>query len=214
MEWLPEDHLVWTVLGAVEEMNLDAFYGAYRANGQGRAAYDPAMMVALLLYAYAMGNCSSRGIERACVEDVAYRVIAANLKPDHSTIAEFRQRHETALADLFSDVLAVCARAGLVRVGVVAIDGTKMSANASQERNHGYQRIVWEILAEAARIDAEEDELYGDARGDELPEQLRTAEGRKAALREAKRALEAERARQQLQQDADADEVVAAGFEG
>ncbi|HEY4828600.1 MAG TPA: transposase, partial [Solirubrobacteraceae bacterium] len=84
------------MLGAVEEMNLDAFYGAYRANGQGRAAYDPSMVIALLLYGYAMGNCSSRGIERACVEDVAYRVITANLKPDHSTIAEFRVRHETA----------------------------------------------------------------------------------------------------------------------
>ena len=106
MDWLPEDHLVWTVLGAVEEMNLDAFYGAYRANGQGRAAYDPSMVIALLLYGYAMGNCSSRGIERACVEDVAYRVITANLKPDHSTIAEFRVRHEAALAGLFSDVLA------------------------------------------------------------------------------------------------------------
>src|SRR5437588_5138952 len=117
-DWLPEDHLVWTVLGAVEEMDLDVFYGAYRANGQGRAAYDPAMMIALLLYGYAMGNCSSRGIERACVEDVAYRVIAANVKPDHSTIAQFRCRHETALAGLFTDVLAVCARAGLVRVGV------------------------------------------------------------------------------------------------
>jgi transposase len=200
-DWLPEDHLVWTVLGAVEEMNLDAFYGAYRANGQGRAAYDPAMVVALLLYGYAMGNCSSRGIERACVEDVAYRVIAANLTPDHSTIAEFRRRHEAALAGLFTDVLGVCARAGLVKVGVLAIDGTKMSANASQERNHGYERIAREILAEAARIDAEEDELYGDARGDELPEHLRTAAGRKAALREAKRQLDAERAEQRLEQD-------------
>ena len=138
------------------------------------------------------------------MEDVAFRVIAANLKPDHSTIAEFRVRHEAALAGLFSDVLAVCARAGLVKVGVVAIDGTKMSANASQERNHGYERLAREILAEAARIDAEEDELYGDARGDELPEHLRTAEGRKAALREAKRRLDAERAEERLEQDADA----------
>jgi hypothetical protein len=138
------------------------------------------------------------------VEDVAYRVIAANLKPDHSTIAGFRVRHEMAVAGVFSDVLGVCARAGLVKVGVVAIDGTKMSANASQERNHGYERIAREILAEAARIDAEEDELYGDARGDELPEQLRTAEGRRVALREAKRQLNAERAAR-LEQDADAD---------
>ena len=205
MDWLPPDHVVWTVLGAVEEMDLDPFYGAYRANGQGRAAYDPAMMVALLLYAYSMGNCSSRGIERACVEDVAFRVIAANVKPDHSTIAEFRRRHESALAGLFTDVLAVCARAGLVKVGVIAIDGTKMSANASQERNHGYERIAREILAEAARLDAEEDELYGDARGDELPEHLRTPEGRKAALREAKRALDAERDEHRIAHDSDAD---------
>jgi hypothetical protein len=157
-------------------------------------------------------NRSSRGIERECLEDVAYRIIAANLKPDHWTIAEFRVRHETALAGLFTDVLAVCARAGLVKVGVVAIDGTKMSANASQERNHGYERIAREILAEAARIDAEEDELYGDARGDELPEHLRTAEGRKAALREAKRQLDAERT-ERLEQDAGAGEDEA-GSEG
>src|SRR5579871_442159 len=103
MDWLPEDHLVWTVLGAVEEMNLDVFYGAYRANGQGRAAYDPSMVVALLLYSYALGIRSSRQIERACVEDVAFRVITANLKPDHSTIADFRVRHEAALAGLFTD---------------------------------------------------------------------------------------------------------------
>jgi transposase len=211
-DWVPEDHLVWTILGTVAELDLSAFYGSYRADGHGRAAYDPSMVVALLLYAYAMGNRSSRGIERECVEDIAYRIIAANLKPDHSTIAEFRVRHETALAGLFTDVLGVCARAGLVKVGVVAIDGTKMSANASQERNHGYERIAREILAEAARIDAEEDELYGDARGDELPEHLRTAEGRKAALREAKRQLDAERA-ERLEQDAGAGEDEA-GSEG
>jgi hypothetical protein len=171
--------------------------------------------VALLLYSYALGNRSSRGIERECVEHVAYRIIAANLKPDHLTIAEFRVRHEAALAALFTDVLAVCARAGLVTVGVIAIDGTKMSANASQERNQGYERIAREIIAEAARIDAEEDELYGDARGDELPEHLRTAEGRRAALREAKRQLEAERAEQRLERDSDSDaDEQAPGTEG
>jgi transposase len=212
-DWVPEDHLVWTILGTVAELDLASFYSSYRADGHGRAAYDPSMMVALLLYSYAVGNRSSRGIERECVEHVAYRIIAANLKPDHSTIAEFRVRHETALAGLFTDVLAVCARAGLVTVGVVAIDGTKMSANASQERNHGYERIAREILAEAARIDAAEDELYGDARGDELPEHLRTAEGRKAALREAKRQLDAERAEQRLAQDGDGGEGEA-GSEG
>jgi hypothetical protein len=152
------------------------------------------MVVALLLYAYARGNRSSRGIERACVEDVAYRVVTGNLVPDHSTIAEFRVRHEDALAELFTAVLGLCRRAGLVSVGVVAIDGTKLAANASREANRSYERIAREILAEAAEIDRREDELYGEARGDELPERLRTSAGRRAALREAKEELEREHA--------------------
>lgn len=125
-DWLAEDHLVWTVLGAVEHMNLDAFYSAYRVKGQGRAAYDPAMMVALLLYAYCVGVRSSRGIENACRDDVAFRVMCAMQVPDHSTIAEFRRRHELAVGELFVEVLALCREAGLVKVGVVAIDGTKV----------------------------------------------------------------------------------------
>jgi transposase len=192
-EWVPEDHLVWTVLDAVAEMDLGAFYADYRADGHGRPAYEPSMMVALLLYAYARGNRSSRGIERACVEDVAYRVVAGNLVPDHSTIAEFRVRHEDALAELFTGVLGLCRRAGLVSVGVVAIDGTKVAANASREANRGYEQIAREMLAEAAETDRREDELYGQARGDELPEHLRTSAGRRAALREAKEELERER---------------------
>jgi transposase len=132
LDWVPEDHLVWTILEAVEEMELADFYADYRADGHGRPAYDPKMMVALLLYAYAKGNRSSRGIERECREDVAYRVICANHVPDHSTIADFRRRHETALAELFTAVLSVCQKAGLVRVGVVAIDGTKVAANAAR----------------------------------------------------------------------------------
>ena len=193
-DWLPEEHLVWSVLGAVEQMDLAAFYGAYRANGQGRAAYDPAMMVALLLYAYARGNRSSRRIEQACVEDVAYRVITANERPDHSTIAEFRRRHQDAIGELFTGVLGLCAQAGLVSVGVIAIDGTKVLANASHERNVDYRQLADQILAEADRIDREEDERFGDARGDELPEQLRTREGRKEAFRRAREQLERERA--------------------
>jgi transposase len=191
-EWVPDDHLAWTVLDAVGEMDLGAFYRAYRADGHGRPAYEPAMMVALLLYAYARGNRSSRAIERACVEDVAFRVVAGNLVPDHSTIAEFRVRHEAALAELFTGVLGLCRRAGLVSVGVIAIDGTKVAANASREANRGYEQIAREILAEAAETDRREDELYGEARGDELPERLRTSEGRRAALREAKERLERE----------------------
>src|SRR6266498_2414404 len=131
-DWLPADHFARFVIAIVEDMDLAAFYAVYRVDGHGRPAHDPAMMVALLLYAYAIGERSSRRIERRCVEDVATRVICANRAPDHTTIARFRQRHETALADLFGAVLGLCADAGLVRVGVVAIDGTKVHANASQ----------------------------------------------------------------------------------
>jgi transposase len=188
-EWLPDDHLVWTILGAVEQMELDRFYEGYRLGGAGRAAYDPAMLVALLLYSYARGIRSSRRIERACWEDVAYKVITTMRTPDHSTIAEFRRRHEAEIGELFDDVLGLCREAGLVSVGVIAIDGTKVKANASMDANRDYRQIVTEILREADEIDRQEDELYGDARGDELPEQLRTAEGRKQALAEAKRRL-------------------------
>src|ERR1700694_2619138 len=169
VDWVPEDHFVWTLLGAVDGMNLDAFYAVYRADGHGRPAYEPSMMVALTLYAYARGNRSSRAIERACVEDVVYRVVSANRAPDHSTIAEFRKRHATALAGLFTDVLALCAEAGLVNVGVIAVDGTKVHASASNHAARDYAQIAEEILAEADRIDREEDELYGEKRGDELP---------------------------------------------
>ena len=124
------------------------------------------------------------------MEDVAYRVIAAQQKPDHATIARFRARHEEALAGLFSSVLGLCREAGLVKVGVIAIDGTKVHANASHHCNLDYEQIAREILKEAGEVDAAEDELYGDARGDELPEHLRTREGRHAALREAKEKLE------------------------
>jgi transposase len=187
-EWLPEDHLVWTVLGAVDEMDLSRFTAAYRLGAAGGPAYDPAM-VALLLYAYARGNRSSRGIERACWEDVAYKVITSMRTPDHSTIAEFRRRHETEIAELFDDVLGLCREAGLVSVGVITIDGTKIKANASMDANRSYRELVTQILREAEEIDQQEDELCGDSRGDELPEQLRTPEGRKAALQEAKRRL-------------------------
>ena len=209
-EWVPEGHLVWTVLDAVAEMDLGAFYASYRADGHGRPAYEPSMMVALLLFAYARGNRSSRAIERACVEDVAFRVVAGNLVPDHSTIADFRVRHEAALAELFTGVLGLCRQAGLVSVGVIAIDGTKVAANASREANRSYGQIAREILAEAAETDRREDELYGEARGDELPEQLRTSAGRRAALREAKAKLEREAGREA---QPDSDEPGGAGVE-
>ncbi len=156
-DWLPEGHLAWFVLASVQEMDLDPFYGSYREDGWGRAAFEPSMMVSLLLYAYARGERSSRGIERKCVEDVAYRVIAAQQKPDHATIARFRARHEDALAELFSSVLGLCRRAGLVKVGVIAIDGTKMHANASHHSNLDYEQLAREILKEAGDLDAAED---------------------------------------------------------
>src|SRR6266571_9477262 len=130
-EWLPQDHLAWFVLDAVEEMDLSAFVGAYREDGWGLAAFDPQMVVALLLYSYAVGERSSRGIERRCREDVAFRVISANQIPDHATTARFRARHQQALAELFGQVLGLCAEAGLVEVAVLAVDGTKLQASAS-----------------------------------------------------------------------------------
>jgi transposase len=204
-DWLAEDHLVWTVLGAVEQMDIARFYGTYRANGQGRAAYDPAMMVALLLYSYCVGIRSSRQIERACRADVAFKVITAMEVPDHSTIAEFRRRHQDAIAELFVDVLGLCAEAGLVSLGEVSIDGTKIRASASYDRNRGYASIVEEILGEAEQADREEDERFGTARGDEVPEQLRTREGRRAALEAARERMQAEREARQ----AAGEEVVA-----
>jgi transposase len=193
-EWLPDDHFAWFVLAAVDEMDLRAFYASYRADGHGRAAHDPQMMVALLLYAYARGERSSRQVERALHEDVAYRVIASNQAPDHTTIARFRQRHELALAGLFGEVLALCAKAGLAKPTVLAVDPTKLHASASRDATRSYEQLAKEILEEAGRVDAEEDERFGDARGDELPAELRTGEGRRAWLREAKRQLEEERA--------------------
>jgi transposase len=195
-EWLPEDHFAWFVLDAVGELDLAAFYASYRDDGWGRAAHDPAMMVALFVYAYAIGERSSRGIERRCCDDVAFRVITANQAPDHATLARFRVRHEAAIAGLFGEVLALCARSGLVKVGVVAVDGTKIAAAATHHATRSYEQIAREILEEAARVDAAEDALFGDERGDELPEGLRTSGDRRKVLREAKQALEAERAAQ------------------
>jgi len=184
-DWLPEDHLAWFVIASVEELDLSAFYGAYRSDGHGAAAHDPRMMVALTLYAYATGERSSRGIERRLREDVAYRVIAANRVPDHATIARFRARHEDALAALFTQVLGLCAEAGIASAAVVAVDGTKVAADASGHQNKGYEEIAREVIAEAGRIDAEEDELHGERRGDEPPEELATHGGRREWIREA-----------------------------
>jgi transposase len=193
-DWLPADHLAWFVISAVEAMDLAAFYGVYRLDGQGRPAHEPAMMVTLLVYAYARGQRSSRRIERSCVEDVAFRVIAANVVPDHTTIARFRQRHQDALGGLFGDVLALCAEAGLAGVEVLAVDGTKLHANASGHANRDYEQLANEILAEADAVDRAEDERFGERRGDELPERLTSEGGRRAWLEAAKQRLQERRA--------------------
>jgi transposase len=207
VDWLPEEHFVWTVLGAVEQMDLGGFYGAYRANGQGRAAYDPRMMLSLLLYAYATGASSSRQIERCCEVDVAFKLITAMKVPDHSTIAEFRRRHQDAIGEVFVQVLALCAEAGLVRVGVIAIDGTKIAANASRDCTRSYVSIVEELLADAEAADRDEDERHGADRGDEPPAGLRSRDERRQTLADAKARLEAQRREQLAAGDAEEFEV-------
>jgi transposase len=195
-EWLPEDHLAWFVLDVVEELDLEPFTCVYRRDGWGAAAHDPAMMVALFLYAYAIGERSSRKIERRCREDIAFRVITANLVPDHATLARFRVRHQDALAGLFGQLLALSAEAGLVSVGVVAVDGSKLAADAADRAIKTYEQIATEILQEAGALDAAEDQVHGPMRGEELPPALARREGRRAWLREAKERLDAERAKE------------------
>lgn len=211
-DWLPEDDLAWVVLDAVEQCDLSAFTGVYREDGQGRPAFDPAMMVALLLYAYCHGVRSSREIERRCVRDVAFRVISAGQRPDHATIARFRARHQAALQSLFTEVLRLCAQAGLVRLALLAIDGTKVAADASWSANRTLGQLEAELdqaaaamLVEAAAVDAAEDEQFGAARGDELPEPLRTRGGRLARLSEARDRLVAEQQARQAAQQAKID---------
>ena len=194
-DWLPEDHLAWFVLDAVGEMDLSAVYADYRADGWGGAAHDPATMVALLLYAYCVGVRSSRQIERACHVDVAFRVICAGLLPDHTTVARFRQRHEEALKTIFTSSLRLCAKAGMAGVGLVALDGTKMAAPASMQRNVTKDTIdetVEKMFAEAKATDESEDATFGEARGDEPPAVLRGREDRRRRFKQAKEILDRE----------------------
>ena len=194
-DWLPEDHLSWFVLDVVAELDLAAFYGAFRVDGRGGAVYDPAMMLGVLVYAYCTGERSSRRIERRLVEDVAYRVLAANQRPDHATLARFRRRHQAAIAGLFGQVLGLCVRAGLVDTGVVAIDGTKMMADASFFANRKREDLAAEILAEAEAVDAAEDDEFGERRGDELPDEWSGSRGRRERIRVALAELDRQTAR-------------------
>ena len=200
-EWVPEGHLAHFVSDLVDEgLDLSAIWRAYADGGRAHPAYHPAMMTKVLIYAYCTGVYSSRRIEKRLYEDVAFRYLAAQQSPDHKTIAEFRRRHLEALKGLFQQVLELCAEAGLVMLGHVALDGSKVAANASKHSAMSYGRMVQEearlqkeseaLLDRAERTDTAEDERYGDERGDELPKELRFRQGRLAKIREAKAALE------------------------
>lgn len=196
-DWLAEGHLARFVIETVEQLDLSEIYGYYRLDGRGRPAHDPGMMVALLLYAYAVGVTSSRAIERRCVDDVAFRVISVNEQPDHSTIARFLVRHRDAVEGLFLEVLGLCRQAGMVRVGTVAVDSTKLAANASAGENRTFEGLEAEarrIIEEAIETDRREDELYGEKRGDELPEELADPRTRKARIKELLEQARRERA--------------------
>ena len=158
-EWLPEDHVVWFIADVVQELDLRAIEAAYDGSHGGQPAYDPQMMTGLLLYAYCVGMPSSRKIERATYEQVPFRVLSADQHPDHDTIAEFRRRHLEALAELFVQVLAMCRRAGLVKLGHVALDGTKIKANASRNKAMSYGRME----AELDRLEGEVSDLLAEA---------------------------------------------------
>jgi transposase len=202
-DWLPEDHLAFFVLDVVAELDLAGFYAAYRADGRGGSVYDPSMMLAVLVYAYCTGERSSRRIERRLVEDVAYRVVAANQQPDHATLARFRRRHQDAIAGLFGQVLRLCVRAGLVDSGLVAIDGTKIAADASFFANRTREdlaeeiadEIAEEILEEAEATDAAEDELLGDQGSGKLPDEWSGGRDRRSRIRAALDELDAQKAR-------------------
>lgn len=187
-EWLPSGHLAWFVLDVVAELDTSAFHARRVQAGPGRAAYDPDVLLALLVYGYAVGQRSSRRLEALCVTDVAFRVLCAQDAPDHTTIARFRAAHQDDFAELFAQVLMLCARAGMGRVGTVAIDGTKIAANASRaaNRSEDYLRAqARHIVSEAAAVDAQEDDEFGDQRGDELPGDFSDRHGRRARIRRA-----------------------------
>jgi len=196
-EWLPKDHLVWFIIDIVSQLDLTPFYKAYNAQGMGNAAYDPAVMAALYFYSYCVGERSSRKIEKNCLESVPFRIISGDLHPDHSTISRFRKKFQKELADLFKQVLVFCGEAGLCDLRTVSVDGTKIKANASLAANRdekGLEREIRKYLEEAEALDAQEDALYGsDKRGDELPPELATREGRLKKLREFKEKLAKEK---------------------
>jgi transposase len=216
-DWLPQDHLAWFLIDAVAVMDTSAFHSrrARARVSQGRAGFDPDMLVTLLLYGYATRVHSSRQIERLCTVDVAFRVVCAQDVPDHTTIARFRAEHEAAFTELFTQVLIMCARAGLGRVGSIAVDGTKIAANASIDANRTEDRLraalqaelraeAERIVADAGAVDADEDALFGDRRGDELPPSMQgRGGGRRDRIRECLAQIETETAERAAERSAD-----------
>jgi transposase len=202
-QWLPEGHLARFIADVTEQLDLSAIYSAYdRQDGRGQAGYHPLLLTRLLLYGYCVGVASSRALERKSYEDVAFRYLAADQHPDHDTIANFRKQHLATLGGLFVQALQLCQKAGLVKLGHVAIDGTKMQANASKHKAMSYERMgeaerklqaeVEALLRHAEEVDPAEDRQYGKGqRGDELPAELARRESRLKKIREAKEALEA-----------------------
>jgi transposase len=207
-DWLPENHLARFIADVTNELDLSAIYAQYgRQDGRGLSAYHPLLLTRLLLYGYCVGVTSSRRIERATHDDVAFRYLAADQHPDHDTIAAFRQQHLEALASLFVQALRLCQKAGLVKLGNVAIDGTKIMANASTRRSVSYQKLTereqyWKdtverLLTEAQRTDEEEDQRWGKGQpADPLPPELTHAQSRLERLRQAKAELEREAQRE------------------
>jgi len=204
-DWLPEGHLAFFVSDAIDALDLGAFEARYGTEGPGKQAFDPRMMVKVLVYAYATGTFSSRKIAAKLVEDVAFRVLAADNFPAHRTIADFRQRHLPEFRELFVQVVRMAREVGLVKLGTVAVDGTKVKAHASKHKAMSYRRMqdeearlrreIQELMARARRTDAQEDARYGrEHRGDELPAELARREDRLEKIRAARQRLEARQA--------------------
>jgi transposase len=205
-QWLPENHLVYFVSDVVDQLDLSPMHAVYGEERRGQPPYDPRMMTKLLVYGYCVGVYSSRKIQQRLQEDVAFRVLAAANEPDFRTISDFRKIHLATLSGFFEEVLKIALEAGAMKLGRVALDGTKIKANASKHKAMSYERMaqqeeaireqVKDLMAKAAATDDEEDTVFGkDKRGDELPEELQRRETRLARLREARRAVE-ERARE------------------
>jgi transposase len=206
-EWLPEDHLAYFVSDVVDNLDLSAIEKIYGAEKRGQPPYDPRMMTKLLVYAYCVGVFSSRRIQRRLAEDIAFKVLAAGNEPNFRTISDFRKIHLKALEGLFEQVLKIALEAGAIKLGRVALDGTKMKANASKHKAMSYDRMkekeqqlrdeVKQLLEQAEAADTAEDGQYGKhRRGDELPAELQRRESRLKKIKEAKRVVEA-RAREQ-----------------